>query len=172
MNGEIDFEPALRERVALLRGLDVAVADRINENRLTLASGARTLVATMRAPAPDDAVSGCFDVLPPHRRDAGLSRARAIAARLRGPAHRRGRRADRPAAKPRRSSRSQPGSASAGRCDRGRRRRQRHRICAAGTGVAIHARPAVAAQAKVRIDHGDLTALLYLQGYRRQDFSA
>ena len=42
----------------------------------------------------------------------------------------------------------------------------------AGTGVALHARPAVAAQARVRIDHGDLTALLYLQGYRRSEFSA
>jgi phosphoserine phosphatase len=40
----------------------------------------------------------------------------------------------------------------------------------AGTGVALHAKPAVAAQAKVRIDHGDLTALLYIQGYRKTDF--
>ncbi len=40
----------------------------------------------------------------------------------------------------------------------------------AGTGVALHAKPTVAAQASVRIDHGDLTALLYLQGYRRKDF--
>ena len=42
----------------------------------------------------------------------------------------------------------------------------------AGTGVALHAKPAVAAEAKVRIDHGDLTALLYLQGYRREEFAA
>jgi phosphoserine phosphatase len=40
----------------------------------------------------------------------------------------------------------------------------------AGSGVALHAKPAVAAQADIRIDHGDLTALLYLQGYRRADF--
>lgn len=40
----------------------------------------------------------------------------------------------------------------------------------AGTGVALHAKPAVAAQAKMRIDHGDLTALLYIQGYRKADF--
>jgi phosphoserine phosphatase len=39
-----------------------------------------------------------------------------------------------------------------------------------GAGVALHAKPAVAADAKIRIDHGDLTALLYLQGYRRSDF--
>ena len=41
----------------------------------------------------------------------------------------------------------------------------------AGTGVALHAKPTVAAQAKVRIDHADLTALLYLQGYRREEFA-
>jgi phosphoserine phosphatase len=40
----------------------------------------------------------------------------------------------------------------------------------AGSGVAIHAKPAVAAEAKIRIDHGDLTALLYIQGYRKSDF--
>ncbi len=40
----------------------------------------------------------------------------------------------------------------------------------AGSGVALHAKPAVAAEAKIRIDHGDLTALLYLQGYRKSDF--
>jgi phosphoserine phosphatase len=37
-------------------------------------------------------------------------------------------------------------------------------------GVALHAKPVVAAEAEYRIDHGDLTALLYLQGYRRSDF--
>ena len=41
---------------------------------------------------------------------------------------------------------------------------------AAGLGVAFHAKPAVAAEVPARIDHGDLTALLYLQGYRRSDF--
>ena len=42
----------------------------------------------------------------------------------------------------------------------------------AGLGVALHAKPAVAAAARVRIDHGDLTALLFLQGYAREDFAA
>ncbi|TIT73940.1 MAG: phosphoserine phosphatase SerB, partial [Mesorhizobium sp.] len=41
----------------------------------------------------------------------------------------------------------------------------------AGTGVALHAKPSVAEQARIRIDHGDLTALLYLQGYRQEDFT-
>ncbi len=43
-------------------------------------------------------------------------------------------------------------------------------IEAAGLGVAYHAKPAVAAAAAARIDHGDLTALLYAQGYRREEF--
>ena len=42
----------------------------------------------------------------------------------------------------------------------------------AGTGVALHAKPVVAAEARVRIDHGDLTSLLYIQGYRREEFAA
>nr|MCU0910783.1 HAD hydrolase family protein [Paracoccaceae bacterium] len=41
----------------------------------------------------------------------------------------------------------------------------------AGTGVALHAKPAVAAQCEVRVNHGDLTALLYLQGYARDEFA-
>ncbi|TJW74805.1 MAG: phosphoserine phosphatase SerB, partial [Mesorhizobium sp.] len=63
MNGEIAFEPALRERVALLKGLDTAVVDRIVANRLTLASGGRALVQTMRANGAWTAlVSGGFNV--------------------------------------------------------------------------------------------------------------
>ena len=42
----------------------------------------------------------------------------------------------------------------------------------AGTGVALHAKPAVAEEAKIRIDHGDLTALLYIQGYAQAEFAA
>ena len=41
----------------------------------------------------------------------------------------------------------------------------------AGSGVALHAKPSVAAEAGMRIDHGDLTALLYIQGYRKSDFA-
>jgi phosphoserine phosphatase len=42
----------------------------------------------------------------------------------------------------------------------------------AGTGVALHAKPSVAAECDVRINHGDLTALLYIQGYSRDEFAA
>jgi phosphoserine phosphatase len=40
----------------------------------------------------------------------------------------------------------------------------------AGSGVALHAKPSVAAKARIRIDHGYLTALLYIQGYKRSEF--
>jgi phosphoserine phosphatase len=43
-------------------------------------------------------------------------------------------------------------------------------LARAGTGVALHARPSVAAQCEVRVNHGDLRALLFLQGYRREEF--
>ena len=63
MNGEIAFEPALRERVALLKGLDMAVIARIIERRITLAAGAVALVRTMRSHGAWTAlVSGGFDV--------------------------------------------------------------------------------------------------------------
>src|SRR5690606_37409391 len=63
MNGEIAFEPALRERVALLEGLETSVIDAVMDNRITLASGGRTLVATMNAHgAWTLLVSGGFDI--------------------------------------------------------------------------------------------------------------
>ena len=43
-------------------------------------------------------------------------------------------------------------------------------IAEAGLGVAFHAKPKVAAAAPARIDHGDLAALLYVQGYRKEEF--
>src|SRR5204863_3989181 len=49
MRGEIEFEPALRERVALLQGLPVGVVDEVLAKRITLTPGGRELVATMRA---------------------------------------------------------------------------------------------------------------------------
>src|SRR5690606_439793 len=63
MNGEIAFEPALRERVALLKGLELAVVDRVIKSRITLAAGGRELLATMRRDGAYTAlVSGGFDI--------------------------------------------------------------------------------------------------------------
>jgi phosphoserine phosphatase len=177
MNGEIAFEPALRERVSLLKGLDATVIERIIAKRLTLASGGAALVATMRSNGAYTAlVSGGFDVFtrriaamlgfhenranhlleadgrlagevsePILGRDAKAAALREIAARL--------------------------GLTPADAIAVGDGANDLDMLRLAGTGVALHAKPAVAAEAKVRIDHADLTALLYLQGYAREDFA-
>ena len=77
MRGEIEFEPALRERVALLKGLPVAVVDEVIAERITLTPGARTLVATMRANGAHTClVSGGFTLFTSRdRRDDRLRRA-------------------------------------------------------------------------------------------------
>ncbi|WP_082542554.1 MULTISPECIES: phosphoserine phosphatase SerB [unclassified Mesorhizobium] len=176
MNGEIAFEPALRERVALLKNLDLAVIDKIIANRLTLASGARTLVQTMRA---DGAwailVSGGFDIF-----------TNRIAAMLGFHENRANRlieadgRLDGTVAEPilGRAAKAEAlleisarlGLTPADAIAVGDGANDLDMIRLAGTGVALHAKPSVAAQARVRIDHSDLTALLYLQGYSRKDF--
>ena len=176
MNGEIAFEPALRERVALLRGLDTAVVDRIIANRLTLAAGGRALVQTMRANGAWTAlVSGGFDVF--------TSR---IAAMLGFQENRANRlieedgRFTGTVAEPilGRAAKAEAlidivarlGLTAADAIAVGDGANDLDMIRLAGTGVALHAKPTVAAQARVRIDHGDLTALLYLQGYRGEEF--
>lgn len=176
MNGEIAFEPALRERVALLRNLDTSVIGKVIESRITLTPGGVELVRTMKAKGAYAAlVSGGFtsftsrvaamigfdedraNVLvekdgkltgavaePILGRQAKVDALNEIATRLK----------------------ITPDDAIAvgdGANDLGM-------LHLAGSGVAIHAKPAVAAEAKIRIDHGDLTALLYLQGYRKSDF--
>ncbi|WP_192180906.1 phosphoserine phosphatase SerB [Mesorhizobium amorphae] len=177
MNGEIAFEPALRERVSLLKGLDTAVVDRIIANRLTLASGGRALVQTMRANGAWTAlVSGGFDVF--------TSR---IAAKLGFQENRANRLIEENdlftglVAEPilGRAAKAEALLEIAARLDLtpadaiavGDGANDLDMIRLAGTGVALHAKPTVAAEAKVRIDHADLTALLYLQGYRREDFA-
>lgn len=177
MNGEIAFEPALRERVALLKGLDTAVVDRIIANRLTLAAGGRALVQTMRANGAWTAlVSGGFDVF--------TSRIAALLGFQENRANRlieeNGRftgtvaepilgRAAKAEALLDIAARLSLSTADAIAVGDGANDLDMIRL--AGTGVALHAKPAVAEQARIRIDHGDLTALLYLQGYRREEFA-
>ncbi len=178
MNGEIAFEPALRERVALLADLDIAeVVDRIVGRRLTVASGARTLVATMRAGGAWTAlVSGGFDVFT--RRIAALvgfqeQRANHLlgdaAGRLTGKVAEPilGRDAKAAALKEI-AARLALDPADALAVGDGANDLDMIRL--AGLGVALHAKPIVAAQAPVKITHGDLTALLYLQGFRLDEF--
>ncbi len=177
MNGEIAFEPALRERVALLAGLDVAVVDRIVERRLTLASGGRTLVATMKAHGAWTAlVSGGFDLFT--RRIGAMlgfdeeqaNRLIEADGRLTGEVAEPilGRSAKATALA---EIAARRGLTPADAIAVGDGANDLDMIRLAGTGVALHAKPAVAAEAQARIDHGDLTALLYIQGYRPEAFS-
>ena len=176
MNGEIAFEPALRERVALLKGLDTAVVDRIIANRLTLAAGGRALVQTMRANGAWTAlVSGGFDVF--------TSRIAALLGFQENRANRLieedgrftgtvtepilGRAAKAEALL---DIAARLGLTTEDAVAVGDGANDLDMIRLAGTGVALHAKPTVAEQARIRIDHGDLTALLYLQGYRQEEF--
>ena len=176
MNGEIAFEPALRERVALLRGLPLSVVDDVIARRITLTPGGPELIATMKAKGHYTAlVSGGFTVFttrigatlgfdenranilleengiltgfveePILGKQAKVDALNDIAAKL-------GISADDALA------------VGDGANDLGM-------LQLAGSGVALHAKPTVSAQAGMRIDYGDLTALLYIQGYRKTDF--
>ncbi|MEO4000102.1 phosphoserine phosphatase SerB [Mesorhizobium sp. CAU 1732] len=176
MNGEIAFEPALRERVALLAGLDTTVIDRLIESRITLAAGGRTLVATMnKSGAWTALVSGGF-----------LSFTGPIAAKL-GFRENRANRLIEDGGKLS-GTVAEPILGRAAKAEALTEMAATHgltvedaiavgdgandldMLAIAGSGVALHAKPAVAEQARIRIDHGDLTALLYLQGYRREEF--
>ncbi|MBN9014830.1 MAG: phosphoserine phosphatase SerB, partial [Rhizobiales bacterium] len=177
MNGEIAFEPALRERVALLKGLDVAVVDRIVANRLTLASGGRTLVQTMRRDGAHTAlVSGGFDIFTSrvaamlgfHENRANrLAEAGGfLAGEVIEPILGRAAKAEALLEISTRLGRTPADALAVGD---GANDLDMLRL--AGTGVALHAKPSVAATAQIRIDHADLTALRYIQGYSIEEFS-
>ena len=178
MNGEIAFEPALRERVALLKGLPASVVNRVIESRITLASGGRTLVATMRANgAWTTLVSGGFKSFTgPVARMIGfdeniantlLEADGALSGEVAEPILGRAAKAETLL-----STAARLGISAADVIAVGDGANDLDMLRIAGAGVALHAKPAVAAQAAIRIDHGDLTALLYLQGYRREEFAA
>jgi phosphoserine phosphatase len=176
MNGELDFEGALRERVGLLQGLPASVIARVLRDRITLMPGGATLLATMKAQGAYAAlVSGGFtaftqavaarlgfdenranilhvenDVLtgtvgePILGKEAKLLALQEITARL--------------------------GLTPAEAIAVGDGANDLPMLLGAGIGVALHAKPRVQAECSVRVNHGDLTALLYLQGYRREEF--
>ena len=169
MNGELDFEDALKERVGLLKGLDCGVIESVLTSRITYMPGGKTLIATMKAQGGYAAlVSGGFtaftqsvgaalgfdenrantliseDGMPILGREAKVQALKEITARL-------GLTADEVIA------------VGDGANDLGM-------LQLAGAGVALHAKPAVQAQAGIRVNHGDLTALLFLQGYNADEF--
>jgi phosphoserine phosphatase len=175
MRGELDFEAALKERVGMLRGLPVEALEEVATGRVTLMPGARTLVATMRAGGATTAlVSGGFTFFT--ERVAALTgfeinRANVLeieAGRLSGTVRAPilGRAAK---LETLRRLASAAGLAPAETLAVGDGANDLEMIKSAGLGVAFRAKPVVAAEADAQITHGDLTALLYLQGYRRDE---
>jgi phosphoserine phosphatase len=176
MRGEIAFEPALRERVALLKDLPVSVIDEVIRDRITLMPGAQTLIATMRAHGAHTClVSGGFvDFVDRVAATVGFDA--AYGNRL----ERNGDTLSGVVTEPilgREAKletlvqlRDQFGLERGETLAVGDGANDLAMLGEAGLGVAYHAKPAVAAAAAARIDHGDLTALLYLQGYRQTEF--
>ncbi|MEO3477763.1 phosphoserine phosphatase SerB [Phaeobacter sp. CAU 1743] len=178
MNGELDFEGALTERVGLLKGLPAGMITEVLNTRITLMPGGAELVATMKANGAYTAlVSGGFtaftarvagqlgfdenrantlltaegtltgDVARPILgREAKVNALEEITARLG-------------------LTEAEVIAVGDGANDLGM-------LSRAGAGVALHAKPSVAAECDIRINQGDLTALLYVQGYARSDFQA
>ncbi|OCW55702.1 phosphoserine phosphatase SerB [Hoeflea olei] len=176
MNGEIAFEPALRERVGLLKGLSEAVIRQVIDSRITLTPGGRELVATMRGQGHYTAlVSGGFTAFTSvvagmigfdeNRANILESEAGLLTGVVREPIL--GKQAKVDALE---DIAARLGLDPADAIAVGDGANDLGMLGLAGTGVALHAKPSVAAQADIRIDHGDLTSLLYLQGYRRTDF--
>lgn len=177
MRGEIAFEPALRERVAVLKGLAQSVVDEVIAKHIVLTPGGRTLVATMKANgAYTCLVSGGFTLFT-NRIGAmiGFDENRANTLLVDGGGRLQGLVAEPILGR----------DAKLETLNELRRQFQLTRedtlaigdgandipmIEAAGLGVAYHAKPVVAEAAAARIDHGDLTALLYTQGYSRAEF--
>ena len=175
MNGELDFAGAVRERVALLKGLPATVLDE-SMKKVRLMAGARELVATMRANGGYCAlVSGGFGFFTGRvRQMLGFDFDQAneidtangqLSGTVREPILDKNAKlaALRHLAETRHLSLSATIAVGDGANDL-------PMLQAAGLGVAFHAKPAVAAEVSIRIDHGDLTALLYLQGYHASDF--
>jgi len=174
MRGELDFADSLRARVGMLAGLDAAVLDRLFE-RIILNPGARELVATMRRHGAYCAlVSGGFTVFSNYVRDrAGFdfdqaNRLEIAGGRLTG-------RVVEPVLD-RRSKRDclerltrELSLAPQQTIAVGDGANDLEMVRAAGLGVAYRAKPILAEAAAMRVDHGDLTALLYAQGYRRAE---
>jgi phosphoserine phosphatase len=177
MAGEIGFDGALRERVAMLKGLDRGALQRCYDERVRLNPGARALVRTLRAQGVRCVlVSGGFTFFTTRVAQAcGFEAERANrfvedGDRLSGAVYDPilGREAKLAALREEAAALGVLPSAAIAIGDGAN---DLAMIGAAGLGVAYRAKPVVAAQADARIDHADLTALLYFQGYAFEDFA-
>jgi phosphoserine phosphatase len=176
MRGEIAFEPALRERVALLEGLPADVVDEVLRTRITLTPGGRELIGTVRANGGYTAlVSGGFTLFTSRIRALiGFDEDRSNTLIVEGGTFA-GRVGEPILGKEAKLSslielRDRFGLSRAETTAIGDGANDLDMINESGLGVAFHAKPKVAAAAEVSIRHGDLTAVLYLQGYRRDEF--
>ncbi|HHB82627.1 MAG TPA: phosphoserine phosphatase SerB [Devosia sp.] len=177
MRGELDFSEALKTRVALLKGLDLDVIKQVRRQAITLSPGGRVLVKTMqeygaytslvsggftlfadyfaRRIGFDEAIANMLEMdenqkltgtvsLPIVDSETKVSRLRTLVSQLK--------------------------ITTADAVTVGDGANDLPMLQAAGLGVALHAKPAVAAAAPYCIRHGDLTALLYLQGFNEEEF--
>jgi phosphoserine phosphatase len=177
MRGELDFDGALRERVRLLKGLSASVITQLLNEHITYMEGGKTLLATMRARRAYAAlVSGGFTAFTgPVASHLGFDENRAntliiandiLTGEVGQPILGQQAKLDalRAIAAARGLSTSDAIAVGDGANDLAM-------LSEAGLGVALHAKPHVQESSLIRINHGDLTALLYLQGYRRDQFA-
>lgn len=176
MRGELDFAQALDTRVALLKGLERSKIEEIRREAITLMPGGRALVQTMKAYGAYTAlISGGFTFFADYfARRIGFDEAVANVLEFDGDL------LTGTVTKPIVDKSTKKNRLLALAAEKGLALEQTiavgdgandlDMIAVAGFGVALHAKPAVAAAAGIRIDHGDLTALLYLQGYHEDDF--
>ena len=177
MNGELDFEEAVRARLRLLAGLSASAIETVLSNRITLTSGAAELVATMRSAGAYTAlVSGGFTQFTSavgkalgfdeHRANVLSVDGGELTGSVEGAILGQQAKVDCLDELKKRLNLNDHDiiAVGDGANDLGMLQR-------AGAGVALHAKAAVAAKCDLRINFGDLTALLFLQGYRRSEFA-